>query len=68
MQQWLKDTECQLLASKAVGGLPDTAREQLGTHLVCIYDSKRPAADCKLEHIITPNTGLFWLTVIKITV
>ncbi|MCJ8730922.1 hypothetical protein PDJAM_G00189710 [Pangasius djambal] len=33
MQQWLKDTECQLLASKAVGGLPDTAREQLNTHL-----------------------------------
>lgn len=36
MQQWLKDTECQLLASKAVGGLPDTAREQLNAHLVCI--------------------------------
>ncbi|XP_062851947.1 dystonin isoform X3 [Trichomycterus rosablanca] len=33
MQKWLKDTECQLLASKAVGGLPDTAREQLNTHL-----------------------------------
>ncbi|TSN48475.1 Dystonin [Bagarius yarrelli] len=33
MQQWLKDTECQLLASKAVGGLPDTAREQLNAHL-----------------------------------
>ncbi|KAM9476478.1 dystonin isoform 14-T14 [Clarias gariepinus] len=33
MQQWLKETECQLLASKAVGGLPDTAREQLNTHL-----------------------------------
>ncbi|XP_032397350.1 dystonin isoform X28 [Etheostoma spectabile] len=33
MQQWLKDTERQLLASKAVGGLPDTAREQLNTHL-----------------------------------
>ncbi|KAI5611574.1 dystonin [Silurus asotus] len=33
MQQWLKDTECQLLASKAVGGLPDTAHEQLNTHL-----------------------------------
>nr|XP_054606002.1 dystonin isoform X4 [Nothobranchius furzeri] len=36
MQQWLKDTERQLLASKAVGGLPDTAREQLNAHLeVC---------------------------------
>lgn len=34
MQQWLKDTERQLLASKAVGGLPDTAREQLNAHLV----------------------------------
>uniref|UniRef100_A0A4W4F2W7 Dystonin n=1 Tax=Electrophorus electricus TaxID=8005 RepID=A0A4W4F2W7_ELEEL len=33
MQHWLKDTERQLLASKAVGGLPDTAREQLNTHL-----------------------------------
>nr|XP_023651005.1 dystonin isoform X2 [Paramormyrops kingsleyae] len=33
MQQWLKDTERQLLASKAVGGLPETAREQLNTHL-----------------------------------
>uniref|UniRef100_A0A669CDJ9 Dystonin n=1 Tax=Oreochromis niloticus TaxID=8128 RepID=A0A669CDJ9_ORENI len=33
MQQWLKDTERQLLASKAVGGLPDTAREQLIAHL-----------------------------------
>uniref|UniRef100_A0A9J7XC50 Dystonin n=1 Tax=Cyprinus carpio carpio TaxID=630221 RepID=A0A9J7XC50_CYPCA len=33
MQQWLKDTERQLLASKALGGLPDTAREQLNTHL-----------------------------------
>lgn len=37
MQQWLKDTERQLLASKAVGGLPDTAREQLNAHLVCFY-------------------------------
>ncbi|XP_061645425.1 dystonin isoform X25 [Phyllopteryx taeniolatus] len=33
MLQWLKDTERQLLASKAVGGLPDTAREQLNAHL-----------------------------------
>lgn len=36
MQQWLKDTDRQLLASKAVGGLPDTAREQLNAHLVCV--------------------------------
>uniref|UniRef100_A0A671Q0P7 Dystonin n=1 Tax=Sinocyclocheilus anshuiensis TaxID=1608454 RepID=A0A671Q0P7_9TELE len=33
MQQWLKESERQLLASKALGGLPDTAREQLNTHL-----------------------------------
>ncbi|KAJ8248180.1 hypothetical protein GJAV_G00239220 [Gymnothorax javanicus] len=33
MQQWLKDTERQLLASKALGGLPETAREQLNAHL-----------------------------------
>ncbi|XP_039546384.1 dystonin isoform X5 [Pimephales promelas] len=33
VQQWLKVTERQLLASKALGGLPDTAREQLHTHL-----------------------------------
>ncbi|XP_076019188.1 dystonin isoform X10 [Genypterus blacodes] len=33
MRQWLKDTDRQLLASKAVGGLPDTAREQLNAHL-----------------------------------
>ncbi|XP_058879937.1 dystonin-like isoform X23 [Acipenser ruthenus] len=33
MQKWLKDTERQLLASKAVGGLPETAREQLNIHL-----------------------------------
>uniref|UniRef100_A0A672MIY4 Dystonin n=1 Tax=Sinocyclocheilus grahami TaxID=75366 RepID=A0A672MIY4_SINGR len=33
MQRWLKDTERQLLASKALGGLPDTSREQLNTHL-----------------------------------
>uniref|UniRef100_A0A673GHH4 Dystonin n=1 Tax=Sinocyclocheilus rhinocerous TaxID=307959 RepID=A0A673GHH4_9TELE len=33
MQRWLKDTERQLLASKALGGLPETAREQLNTHL-----------------------------------
>lgn len=36
MQQWLTDTERQLLASKPVGGLPETAREQLNTHMVSI--------------------------------
>ncbi|XP_075058646.1 dystonin isoform X24 [Mixophyes fleayi] len=33
MHQWLTDTERHLLASKPVGGLPETAREQLNTHL-----------------------------------
>ncbi|NXF07495.1 DYST protein, partial [Smithornis capensis] len=33
LQQWLTDTERQLLASKPVGGLPETAREQLNVHM-----------------------------------
>ncbi|NXW77851.1 DYST protein, partial [Hirundo rustica] len=33
LQQWLSDTERQLLASKPVGGLPETAREQLNAHM-----------------------------------
>ncbi|XP_077343968.1 dystonin isoform X18 [Lithobates pipiens] len=33
MHQWLTETERHLLASKPVGGLPETAREQLNTHL-----------------------------------
>ncbi|XP_075718080.1 dystonin isoform X4 [Rhinoderma darwinii] len=33
MHQWLSDTERHLLASKPVGGLPETAKEQLDTHL-----------------------------------
>ncbi|XP_078069449.1 dystonin isoform X8 [Mustelus asterias] len=33
MQQWLVETERQLSASKPVGGLPETAREQLHVHL-----------------------------------
>ncbi|XP_049750774.1 dystonin isoform X18 [Elephas maximus indicus] len=36
LQQWLTDTERHLLASKPLGGLPETAREQLNAHLeVC---------------------------------
>ncbi|XP_060225826.1 dystonin isoform X15 [Meriones unguiculatus] len=36
LQQWLTDTERHLLASKPVGGLPETAKEQLNSHLeVC---------------------------------
>ncbi|MBN3308874.1 DYST protein, partial [Amia calva] len=42
MQKWLKDTERQLLASKAAGGLPETAREQLNAHLeLCsVFEAK----------------------------
>ncbi|XP_041511136.1 dystonin isoform X2 [Microtus oregoni] len=36
LQQWLTDTERHLLASKPLGGLPETAREQLNAHMeVC---------------------------------
>ncbi|XP_014443533.1 dystonin [Tupaia chinensis] len=36
LQQWLTDTERQLLASKPLGGLPETAKEQLNAHMeVC---------------------------------
>ncbi|XP_078504101.1 dystonin isoform X2 [Lissotriton helveticus] len=38
LQQWLADTERQLLSSKPVGGLPETAREQLTTHLELCAD------------------------------
>ncbi|XP_075454266.1 dystonin isoform X28 [Ascaphus truei] len=42
MYQWLKDTERQLFASKPVGGLPETARDQLNTHLeLCaVFEAK----------------------------
>ncbi|XP_041420653.1 dystonin isoform X18 [Xenopus laevis] len=33
LHQWFTDIERQLLASKPVGGLPETAREQFNTHL-----------------------------------
>ncbi|XP_044146785.1 dystonin isoform X16 [Bufo gargarizans] len=33
MHQWLSETERHLLASKPLGGLPETAKEQLDTHL-----------------------------------
>nr|XP_055119422.1 dystonin isoform X19 [Symphalangus syndactylus] len=36
LQQWLNDTERHLLASKPLGGLPETAKEQLNVHMeVC---------------------------------
>ena len=34
LQQWLTDTERHLLASKPLGGLPETAKEQLNAHTV----------------------------------
>ncbi|XP_058410104.1 dystonin isoform X17 [Diceros bicornis minor] len=33
LQQWLTDTERHLLASRPLGGLPETAREQLNAHM-----------------------------------
>ncbi|KAM4694316.1 dystonin [Discoglossus pictus] len=43
MHQWLTETERHLLASKPVGGLPETAREQLNAHLeLCTaFDAKK---------------------------
>ncbi|XP_032155711.1 dystonin isoform X27 [Sapajus apella] len=36
LQQWLTDTERHLLSSKPLGGLPETAKEQLNVHMeVC---------------------------------
>ncbi|XP_021114851.1 dystonin [Heterocephalus glaber] len=36
LEQWLTDTERHLLASKPLGGLPETAKEQLNAHMeVC---------------------------------
>ncbi|XP_073937966.1 dystonin isoform X33 [Castor canadensis] len=42
LQQWLTDTERHLLASKPLGGLPETAREQLNVHveLCAAFDVK----------------------------
>ncbi|XP_058517880.1 dystonin isoform X4 [Ochotona princeps] len=42
LQQWLTDTERHLLASKPLGGLPETAKEQLNAHLeICAaFDAK----------------------------
>ncbi|NXN65258.1 DYST protein, partial [Himantopus himantopus] len=51
MQQWLTDTERQLLASKPVGGLPETAREQLNTHmeLCAAFEAKEEAYKCLMQ-------------------
>ncbi|XP_063112978.1 dystonin isoform X25 [Cavia porcellus] len=42
LQQWLTDTERHLLASKPLGGLPETAKEQLNAHMeICaVFDVK----------------------------
>ncbi|XP_069036167.1 dystonin isoform X12 [Lepisosteus oculatus] len=58
MQQWLKDTERQLLASKAVGGLPETAREQLNVHLeLCsVFEAKEELCSQLMQrgqHLLT---------------
>ncbi|XP_051470841.1 dystonin isoform X8 [Apus apus] len=51
MQQWLTDTERQLLASKPVGGLPETAREQLNTHmeLCAVFEAKEETYKCLMQ-------------------
>nr|XP_004668266.2 dystonin isoform X5 [Jaculus jaculus] len=45
LQQWLTDTERHLLASKPLGGLPETAKEQLNAHMdICsAFDIKEEA-------------------------
>ncbi|XP_067421590.1 dystonin isoform X1 [Emydura macquarii macquarii] len=51
MQQWLTDTERLLLASKPVGGLPETAREQLNTHmeLCAAFEAKEETYKCLMQ-------------------
>ncbi|XP_048352778.1 dystonin isoform X16 [Sphaerodactylus townsendi] len=51
LQQWLTETERQLLASKPLGGLPETAREQLNTHLeLCsAFEAKEETYKCLMD-------------------
>ncbi|NWW26394.1 DYST protein, partial [Falcunculus frontatus] len=51
LQQWLTDTERQLLASKPVGGLPETAREQLNAHmeLCSAFEAKEETYKCLMQ-------------------
>ncbi|KAL8172747.1 UNVERIFIED_CONTAM: hypothetical protein K2H54_016255, partial [Gekko kuhli] len=51
LQQWLTETERQLLASKPVGGLPETAREQLNTHmeLSSAFEAKEETYKCLMH-------------------
>lgn len=50
LQQWLTDTERHLLASKPLGGLPETAREQLNAHMVCIVLPAALASDEQTDY------------------
>ncbi|XP_063169537.1 dystonin [Candoia aspera] len=51
LQQWLTETERHLLASKPVGGLPETAREQLNTHveLCAAFEAKEETYRCLMQ-------------------
>ncbi|XP_054858022.1 dystonin isoform X2 [Eublepharis macularius] len=51
LQQWLTDTERQLLASKPVGGLPETAKEQLNTHmeLCSAFEAREETYNCLMQ-------------------
>ncbi|NXU54828.1 DYST protein, partial [Turnix velox] len=51
MQQWLTDTERQLLASKPVGGVPETARKQLNAHMVlcAAFEAKEETYKCLMQ-------------------
>ncbi|XP_070589123.1 microtubule-actin cross-linking factor 1-like isoform X11 [Erythrolamprus reginae] len=51
LQQWLTETERHLLASKPVGGLPETAREQLNTHmeLCAAFEAKEEKYRCLMQ-------------------
>ncbi|XP_026550971.1 dystonin isoform X5 [Pseudonaja textilis] len=51
LQQWLTETERHLLASKPVGGLPETAREQLNTHmeLCATFEAKEETYRCLMQ-------------------
>ncbi|XP_044531853.1 dystonin isoform X1 [Gracilinanus agilis] len=51
LYQWLADTERHLLASKPFGGLPETAREQLNTHLeLCdAFEVKEETYKCLMQ-------------------
>ncbi|XP_026520901.1 dystonin [Notechis scutatus] len=51
LQQWLTETERHLLASKPVGGLPETSREQLNTHmeLCAAFEAKEKTYRCLMQ-------------------